>query len=687
MLKIENIEHVAVTGSDGADLLLYLNGDRYNGGIGTDTFYADWSAATAAIVWDNDPAGMATVQGAELSSLEGLLLATGSGDDEIRNTRSATYDYIDTGAGNDTIESGDGFDTVYGGSGNDRIEMGYPQNDKVYGGAGNDTVIVNPSGAMYGESLIDGGEGEDRVDADFTGSHFALYWSFDDVLTWSSGDYEEIRAGIESGKLMVGQRCVYGCDFNMLKIENIEHVAVTGSDGADLLLYLNGDRYNGGIGTDTFYADWLAATAAIVWDNDPTSTVTIQGAEISGLERLLIATGSGYDEIRNTKVNTNDYIDTGAGNDTIEAGEGADTVYGESGDDLIQGGPGTDTAVYRGNYSEYAIGYDDTTEMYTVFDMFYGRDGRDQITSVEYFQFADGTKSVSSAVNDPVAPTLLSQSPADGSIAVNVDHNIVLTFSEVVLAGTGTITVQGEGFEPLVIDIRDTSQVVFDGTKVTIDLATDLANNVSYTLSIDETAIVDLAGNHFSDLDDYEFMTIPEGPAVKGRVNYWHEGAAVSEVLIVMTDSQSEMYETLTGMNSGYQYKDLPEGEYSLTATKEVSVSDLEAIDIEDSLAALDLVLGGTAESPYQYLAADLDQDGRVGFRDTLGILKMAFGREDAPEPEWAIVPADTVNEPRDSSDVNWPEENIAVTLDQDTQIDLVGVLSGDVDGSWGSGK
>jgi hypothetical protein len=38
-----------------------------------------------------------------------------------------------------------------------------------------------------------------------------------------------------------------------------------------------------------------------------------------------------------------------------------------------------------------------------------------------------------------------------------------------------------------------------------------------------------------------------------------------------------------------------------------------------------------------------------------------------------------------DSDNVNWPDEEMAVTVDQDIEIDLVGVLLGDVDGSWGA--
>ena len=49
----------------------------------------------------------------------------------------------------------------------------------------------------------------------------------------------------------------------------------------------------------------------------------------------MLTTGSGNDSIDNTYIgnNTNDYIDTGAGNDTIKGGAGNDTMIGGTGDD------------------------------------------------------------------------------------------------------------------------------------------------------------------------------------------------------------------------------------------------------------------------------------------------------------------------------------------------------------------
>ncbi|WP_063688169.1 M10 family metallopeptidase C-terminal domain-containing protein [Bradyrhizobium stylosanthis] len=100
------------------------------------------------------------------------------------------------------------------------------------------------------------------------------------------------------------------------------------------------------------------------------------------------------------------YIDNaigGTGNDTIlgnaiantlNGGSGNDTITGGGGNDSIIGGAGTDTAVYSGNYANYGLAYNSTTQTFTITDHRSGApDGIDTVTGVESFQFADQTVS------------------------------------------------------------------------------------------------------------------------------------------------------------------------------------------------------------------------------------------------------------------------------------------------------
>jgi Ca2+-binding RTX toxin-like protein len=374
--ELHNIERYDITATAYGDLLIYLpGGRRYLGGSGTDTFYADWSTSTAAIVWQNTPTQTQTVNGVTVSGLERLLIATGAGDDTISNTAVDTGDYISAGAGNDIINGGNGSDTIDGGAGNDIINGGNG-NDTVDGGAGNDRITLSGNGATvqggagddviritnndtgYGSYKIDGGTGNDTLSVTTIQSLFMSEWR----VTSTSGQtislvtfpylpdvfsqWMQIRQAITEGI----EYALYGADGGgpSLSYSNIETVNLSfvGTE-SELLLYRNGTLYRGGGGTDTFYADWSGATDNITWKNDPSQTQTVHGVTVSGLERLLIATGAGDDTISNTAVDTavdtGDYISAGAGNDTINSGKGSDTIDGGDGNDIINGGNGSDT--------------------------------------------------------------------------------------------------------------------------------------------------------------------------------------------------------------------------------------------------------------------------------------------------------------------------------------------------------
>ena len=656
---IKNIEQYDITGTDVSDLLFYAGGNHYIGGKGTDTFYWDLSEVIDAIVWDNDPSKTTTVQGVELSGLERLLIATGSGDDCIRNTKITTSDYIDTGAGNDTIEGGGDGDTINAGSGDDTISI---------------------SSLTYGGLYVDGGSGFDSIDINLTGFTGSSSHNHYIPLSWSSlnsgSNFGSIHDTLVNG---IAELTLSSADYRV-NFSNIEKYNLTGTDCNDLLLYSGGQRYDGEAGTDTFYADWSDATDAIVWDNNPDSTVTIQGAELSGLERLLIATGSGDDCIRNTKITTSDYIDTGAGNDTIEAGGGNDTIHG---------GDGLDTAVFTGNFAEYSISYNSTTEIVTVADNVANLDGADVISAVENFKFADVTKSALDFIPDTVAPTIATFTPANATTGVVIGSNILLTFNEPIQKGSGTIAIHSGSATGTVVESYDTAtstNLTIAETTLTINPTADLANGTHYFITFDASSIKDLAGNSYPGTDTYDFTTAAASSVhdISGSVTFWKTGAAIADVSNTFaSDSMT------TGPDGIYQHLDMEDGTYTLTSEKVSGTAESNAIKANDALAALKIAVGmnpnadGSAVSPYQYLAADVNHDGQVKAADALNILKMAVKLSTAPEKEWLFVPESVGSESMSRTHVVWPESQISVTLDVDQELHLIGIVQGDVNGSW----
>ena len=93
----------------------------------------------------------------------------------------------------------------------------------------------------------------------------------------------------------------------------------------------------------------------------------------------------------------NDMISGGSGADKILSGHGDDHIQGDAGDDKVDGGEGADTAVYRGNESDYKINR--IKNIVTVQDNRHKNsgqenndlsDGTDQLENIESFRFNDG---------------------------------------------------------------------------------------------------------------------------------------------------------------------------------------------------------------------------------------------------------------------------------------------------------
>jgi len=146
---------------------------------------------------------------------------------------------------------------------------------------------------------------------------------------------------------------------------------------------------------------------------------------------------------------------------------------------------------------------------------------------------------------------------------------------------------------------------------------------------------------------------------------------------------------TTTGLEGLYQHINMPDGIYALTSTKVSGTAEADAVHANDALAALKMAVGmnpntdGSAVSPYQYLAADINKDGVIRAVDALNILKMAVKLDTAPANEWLFVPESVGSESMSRNHVIWPDNPEPVSLGADQDLHLIGIVRGDVDGSW----
>ncbi|MBF0434788.1 MAG: Ig-like domain-containing protein, partial [Magnetococcales bacterium] len=111
----------------------------------------------------------------------------------------------------------------------------------------------------------------------------------------------------------------------------------------------------------------------------------------------------------------------------------------------------------------------------------------------------DGSEIDFGTVAESTAPTLVSSTPALDAHAVAVGADVVLTFSEDVVAGHGAIVIASEsGDDVRFIDVTDTTQVTISGTHVTINPTVDLHANQNYFVSVMHGALEDTSGNAFA---------------------------------------------------------------------------------------------------------------------------------------------------------------------------------------------
>ena len=134
---------------------------------------------------------------------------------------------------------------------------------------------------------------------------------------------------------------------------------------------------------------------------------------------------------------------------------------------------------------------------------------RDTAGNVGTVVTATNDSSSVAVVIDSDLPTLLSSSPSNGSKSVKLDQNIILKFSEDVIAGSGQIKLFDNNDK--LVEAFAVSSSVISGSTVTLNPSADLASLSAYYVQIPSTAFVDAAGNAYlgiSNKTSLNFITL-----------------------------------------------------------------------------------------------------------------------------------------------------------------------------------
>jgi Ca2+-binding RTX toxin-like protein len=244
--------------------------------------------------------------------------------------------------------------------------------------------------------------------------------------------------------------------------------------------------------------------------------------------------------------------------------------------------------------------------------------------------------------------------------------------------------------------VNSASKVDSDADGAVDDLRLSLSQaNQSLSIDLVNTARVwmDASGNYLS--------TNPTAEKTVNTLAYsWKAHTLLESVRVEVgqaspsTDKRGEVSLLLDG---------LTDARPGLAAGRDVSTAELkatsDAVNLQDAIAILKMIVGlnvngtGQALSPYQALAADFDGNGGVELNDAIGVLKHVVGLTGTgtPTPTWKFVDeaSDAVTAITGvGGNPLRPGQPPAITLnltgDADTvQVNLVGYLRGDVDGSF----
>ena len=227
--------------------------------------------------------------------------------------------------------------------------------------------------------------------------------------------------------------------------------------------------------------------------------------------------------------------------DEIYGGDGNDTITGAAGNDLIYGGKGTDTVAYTGAYASFTItalyeGKNSAFSGYTIADKL-GTEGTDSLSNdVEYLTFSSGTVTYkldngTVTVVDTAAPTVLVFSPADKATAVAIGANIVVTFSEAIAKGTGSIVLKtAAGVTVATYDAATSTNLSISASTLTVNPTANLGYSTGYRLEFAAGSIKDTAGNSYAGTTSYNFTTV-----------------AVSAAQSVTGTAQSDSFQSASG--------------------------------------------------------------------------------------------------------------------------------------------
>ncbi len=531
--------------------------------------------------------------------------------------------------GNDLIYGQEGNDSLLGGNGDDLLDAGGGLNT-IKGGLGNDTYAFLANAQTDQASEL-AGEGSDHLD-------------FSYVMTGAL-----VLALKTSGLLEVGGAGITVQAQTLAALDS-----VTGGSGTDRFVFddgasIGGILDGGGIpasGVDhANILDYAAYTTPVSVDLSSAGLYGAVGTATGtlGVKNLMhVIGGSAGDSMVGGHWDA--WFEGGNGNDTLVGGAGWDRLSGGSGDDSITGGHGED-ALSGGSGKDLLRGGDsrDTLEGGSGNDTLYGDSGDDALnggSDHDSLYGGDGNDTLVGGQGDDLL---------DGGAGAADEARFAGPRSD--------YTVSSAGSTLLISSATEGSDKV---SGVELFRFSDGAYTAAALLAT--SGMVDIEATVYT----WKTHTLLQGATVS------MDGGAP-----VATDVYGVAALGFTAADS-----------VDLKVTRSATAADQASVTLADAVSILKMIAGlpvnppGEALSPYQAIAADADGSGHVTLADALGVLRHAVGLPAVATPKWVFVDeADTGMPARTGSIPGTVPSGISTTAAE--HVGLVGILRGDVDGSW----
>ncbi len=158
------------------------------------------------------------------------------------------------------------------------------------------------------------------------------------------------------------------------------------------------------------------------------------------------------------------------------------------------------------------------TTLYT-----YRVQARDKSANQNATAFSAPASANTANLPDVTSPQVVTFSPAGGSSVSNLASNLVVTFDEPVIKGTGSITLKNlSNASEVVFDINDPA-VTISGSSITLNPPADLLYEKNYAVQISSGAVADASNNPSIGINDdttWAFVTLLANPIVNSGGPY-----------------------------------------------------------------------------------------------------------------------------------------------------------------------